>query len=131
MLISFLERIYSMKIRNLSKSDPHYICYSAQIPKTLVKKAFGLTICNNFKNFDGFFMENCKIIHSFFMRFSFDAVFLDADFQVIAIYSDFKPFRISKYIKKSKYVLELPKGSVKNFEINLHDKLEVITKQNG
>ena len=114
-----------MKIKNLSKSDSHYLCYSAQIPKTLIKKGFGLTICNNFKDFDGLFLENCKIIHSFFMRFSFDVIFLNADFQVISMYSDFRPFRVSKYIKKSKYVLELPNGSIKKFGINLHDKFEV------
>ena len=115
-----------MKIRNLSKSDPLHVCYSAQIAKTLIKKGFGLTILNNFKDFDGFLIENCKIIHSFFMKFSFDVIFLDADFQVITMYSDFKPFRISKFVKKSKYVLELPSDSIKKFEINLHDKLEVL-----
>ena len=114
-----------MKIRNLSKSDSLHVCYSAQISKTLIKKGFGLTILNNFKDFDGLLIENCKIIHSFFMRFSFDAVFLDKDFQVIAIYSDFKPFKISKFHKKSTYVLELPKGTVRKTEINLFDKFEV------
>ena len=114
-----------MKIRNLSKTDSHYLCYSAQFPKTLVKKGFGLTILNNFKDFDGFLLENCKIIHSFFMRFSFDAVFLDKDLKVIALYSEFKPFRVSKYFKKAKYVLELPKGSIKKFDINIYNKFEV------
>ena len=113
-----------MKIRNLSKSDLPYLCYSAQIPKTLIKKGFGLTICNNFEDFDGFLIENCKIIHSFFMRFSFDVIFLNAEFEVIAMYLDFKPFRVSKYVKKSKYVLELPKGSIKKFNICLKNKLE-------
>ena len=117
-----------MKIINLSKFDPHYTCYSAQIPKTLIKKAFGLTILNNFKDFDGLFLENCRIIHSFFMHFSFDAVFLDADFKVIGLYSDFKPFRVSKYFKHGKYVLELPKGSIKKFEINIRDKFEISEK---
>ena len=114
-----------MKIRNLTKSDSLHVCYSAQFSKTLIKKGFGLTILNNFENFDGFLMENCKIIHSFFMRFSFDAIFLDADFRVIAMYSDFKPFRISKFHKKAKYVLELPKGTIKKNGINLLDKFEV------
>ena len=114
-----------MEIRNLSNSDSLHVCYSAQIAKTLVKKGFGLTILYNFKNFDGFFIENCKIIHSFFIRFSFDALFLDKDLRVIAMYSDFKPFRISKFHKKSKYVLELPKGTIKKLKINLLDKFEV------
>ncbi len=113
-----------MKIINLSKTDPHYTCYSAQIPKTLIKKALGLIILNNFKNFDGLLFENCKIIHSFFMSFSFDAIFLDADLKAIGLYSDFKPFRVSKYFKKAKYVLELPKGSIKKFEINIRDKFD-------
>ena len=114
-----------MKIRNLSKSDPLHVCYSAQIAKTLIKKGFGLTILNNFENFDGFFIENCKIIHSFFMRFSFDVIFLDKDYTVIAMNSAFEPNRISKFHKKSKYVLELPKGTIKKLKINLFDKFEV------
>ena len=114
-----------MKIRLISKSDPLYLCYSAQIPKTLIKKGFGLTFLNNFENFDGFLIKNCKIIHSFFMRFSFDVLFLNSDYQVIAMYSGFKPFRISKFHKKSKYVLELPKGTIKKYNISLFDKLEV------
>ena len=124
MLLLRLEHINIMKIINLSKSDPHYLCYSAQIPKTLIKKGLGLTILNNFKDFDGFLLINCKIIHSFFMRFSFDAIFLDADFKVIGLYSDFMPFRISRYFKKAKYVLELPKDSIKKFEINIRDKFD-------
>ena len=113
-----------MKIKNISKSDP-LICYSALFPKTLVKKGFGLTILNNFQNFDGLLLENCRIIHSFFMRFSFDAVFLDKNFRVIALLPNFKPFRISKYYKKSKYVIELPKNSINKFDICLNDQFEV------
>ncbi len=114
-----------MKIRNISKSDPLYICYSAQIPKTLIKKGFDLTFLNNFEDFDGLLFENCKIIHSLFMKFSFDAVFLDPNFQVIALISEFKPFRISKFYKRAKYVLELPSGTIKEIGINLRDKFEV------
>lgn len=114
-----------MKIRNLSKSDSLHVCYSAQFLKTLIKKGLGLIILNNFENFDGILIENCKIIHSFFMKYSFDAVFLDWDFKVIAMYSDFKPFRISKFFNNAKYVLELPKGKIKKEKINLFDKFEV------
>ena len=114
-----------MRICNISKPNFLYTCYSAQIPKTLIEKAFGLTFLNNFETFDGYLIKNCKIIHSFFMKFSFDAVFLDKDFQVVALFSEFKPFRISKFIKNAKYVLELPEGSIKKFEINLRDKFEV------
>lgn len=114
-----------MKIYNTSRPNLLYTCYSAQFPKTLIEKAFGLTILNNFDTFDGYLIKNCQIIHSFFMKFSFDAVFLDKDFQVVALHPEFKPFRISKFIKKSKYVLELPEGSIKKFEINLRDKFEV------
>ena len=114
-----------MKIRNLSKSDSLHVCYSAQIAKSLINRGLGLIILNNFKDFDGLIFENCKIIHSFFMKFSFDAVFLDADFKVIAMYSGFKPFRISKFHRKAKYVLELPEGTIKKHNIDLFDKFEV------
>ena len=113
-----------MKIKLISKPAPLYLCYSAQIPKTLIKKGFGLTFLNNFEDFDGLLIENCKIIHSFFMRFSFDVLFLNSDYKVIAMYPDFKPFRISKHHKKTKYVLELPSGTIKRYKINLSEQLK-------
>lgn len=113
-----------MIIRNLSNSNL-IICYSALIPKTLIEKGFGLTILNNFDTFDGLLIKNCNIIHSFFMKNSFDLIFLNKEYKVIGLYSDFKPFKISKYFKKAKYVLEIKSGKIKELNINLFDKLEV------
>lgn len=114
-----------MKIINLSNSDFRQLCNSAFFLETLIKKALGLIILNDFKTFDGVIIKNCKIIHSFFMKFSFDAVFLDSEYNVIAMYSEFKPNRVSKYVKRAQYVLELPKGVIKKSKIKLYDKLEV------
>jgi len=53
----------------------------------------------------------CNSIHMFFMRFSIDAVFIDANNTILYIEESMKRWRISKVISKSKSVLELPAGT--------------------
>jgi len=64
-------------------------------------------------------------IHSFFVFFEFDAVYLDDQKRVIDIYSRVKPF--TPYIepkKPTKYLLELEAGSVSKLGISLGDEIE-------
>lgn len=64
-------------------------------------------------------------IHSFFVFFEFDAVYLDENKRVIDIYERVRPF--TPYIepkKPTKYLLELEAGAVKKQRIWLGDQME-------
>jgi uncharacterized membrane protein (UPF0127 family) len=64
-------------------------------------------------------------IHSFFVFFEFDAVYLDEGKKVVDIYEKVKPF--TPYIepkKPAKYLLELEAGAVKKMKIELADQIE-------
>lgn len=57
---------------------------------------------------EGLLLSPCSSIHSCFMKFEFDALFLDKDNRIIHIERAMKPWRFSKVIWKAKKVLELP-----------------------
>ncbi len=59
----------------------------------------------------------CNSIHTCFMRFSIDAVFLDRDFRVVSVCENIKPFRFIWPQTSAKSVLEFPGGSVRRWKI--------------
>ena len=59
---------------------------------------------------EGLLFEDCSSIHTFWMRFPLDIVFLDSNNRILRIFSDLKPFRFTPLVKNSKKVLELKAG---------------------
>jgi uncharacterized protein len=63
-------------------------------------------------------------IHTFFMKFSIDVIFMDKDFKIIRIYRKLKPWRHTYAYLSSRYTLEIPGGEFPN-QISEGDILEV------
>lgn len=61
---------------------------------------------------DGLLIEHCSSIHSFGMRYPFDALFLDRDSRVIHTIAQMKPNRVSRHLFSAHWVLELPGGTI-------------------
>lgn len=66
--------------------------------------------------------KNAPWIHSFFVFFRFDAIFLDCDFRVIAYKSNIPPFSILKPVFGAKYVLEFVNGCPR---VKIGDKMYI------
>ncbi len=64
-------------------------------------------------------------IHTFFMQFDIDVLFLDKQFNVIAILEQLKPFRVSPIFFKSSIVVELAPGKAKALNVSLGDNLQL------
>jgi uncharacterized protein len=62
---------------------------------------------------DGLLIEKCSSIHSFWMRYAFDALFLDREGRVVHLIREMKPHRISRHVFAAKAVLELPAGTIR------------------
>ncbi len=84
-------------------------------------KFFGLVIRRKLRGSQGFLIGNCSGIHTFWMRYNIDAVFLDKKNKVLAIYHHIKPFRATPFIRNSFYVLELKAGTAGKTSLNTGD----------
>lgn len=71
----------------------------------------------------GLWIEPCADIHSCFMRFEFDAVFVDKTGKVLHIVQAMKPWRVSKFVRGGHSVLELPAGTILTSGTELGDVL--------
>ena len=73
----------------------------------------------------GMLIERCASIHTFFMRFPLDVVFLDADFTVRKVVRGLRPWRLAAALGAS-HVVELPAGRLAEVPVAAGDKLVVM-----
>lgn len=59
---------------------------------------------------EGLWLDPCSMIHTCFMSFPIDAVFIGANFKVVKVCTALKPWRFSPWVCGAKGVLELASG---------------------
>ncbi|MEK7269946.1 MAG: DUF192 domain-containing protein [Planctomycetota bacterium] len=81
---------------------------------------------------EGVLLSPCRSIHTAFMRFPVDAVFLDANGTVLRVKSDLRPFRLAACATAAS-VAELSAGACARAGIRAGDRLLVspVSGQNG
>ena len=65
-----------------------------------------------------------KSIHTLFMGFPIDVVYLDRDHKVIRADANMVPYRLGTFVVKSAFVLEMPVGTIARTETNVGDQLK-------
>lgn len=73
---------------------------------------------------EGLWILPCNSIHSFGMRFEFDALFLDRNRRVVGLYERFRRNRVSRVFPGARGVLELPAGTIRETGTEVGDEIE-------
>jgi uncharacterized membrane protein (UPF0127 family) len=75
---------------------------------------------------EGLWICPCQSVHTLWMRFSIDVLFLDNDKSVIHLVERMKPFRISRHLSRAGSVVELPAATIQLTGTRLGDRLEFV-----
>jgi len=67
--------------------------FKARVARTFAERAKGLIGTKDLAADEGMLIEKCNAIHTFFMSFPIDAVFLDASDRVVKVVRGIKPWR--------------------------------------
>lgn len=70
-------------------------------------------------------LSPCTSVHTAFMRFSIDVLYVNRDGQVIKVVPEMKPFRASAAGSMRCYVIELPSGTAAGTHTAVGDQLEI------
>jgi uncharacterized membrane protein (UPF0127 family) len=73
---------------------------------------------------EGLLIDPCGSIHTMFMRFPIDVVFLDADNRITRIAEALQPFRVAMG-KGCRRVLEMQAGTAGRAGLSVGDRLEL------
>ena len=99
-----------MKIINKSKG---VVLADAIIADTPFKRMKGLLGRKALNEGEALVIKPCNSIHTFFMRFPIDVLFVDKNNKVIKAISSIKPFRITGIYFGAAFVVELSAGTIK------------------
>lgn len=75
------------------------------------QRLLGLMFRRTLRQGHGMLLTPCTSIHTAFMRFAIDVVYLDAEFRVLSIHTQLKPWRLSWGPVGTHHALELPAGT--------------------
>ena len=107
-----------------NKTTGEIIADNVKKAESFKERLFGLIPRKNMNKSEGLILEPCSSIHTCFMKFAIDAVFLDEHMKVVAIADSMKPWRFSKWHMSALSVLELRAGVVLN-KISKGDEIEI------
>lgn len=113
-----MEMICRSKNINLGKN--------VKIAKTFWERFLGLMFSKDLVGFDGLLITHCNSIHTFFMNYSLDVVFMDKNFNIVKIIRNLKPRRMTGLYFKASQVLELKAGTLDK-NITAGDKVECLS----
>ena len=85
------------------------VCERCTLARNPYSRMRGLLGRGGLAQGEGLLLQPAGSIHTFFMRFAIDAVFLDRERRVVRIASDVRPWRTAA-AKRSRAVLELAAG---------------------
>lgn len=71
----------------------------------------------------GIWIVPCRSIHSFGMRYEFDALFIDREGRVVGMHPRFRRNRISRIFWNARGVLELPAGTIDRTATRVGDEV--------
>ncbi|MDD5130717.1 MAG: DUF192 domain-containing protein [Candidatus Omnitrophica bacterium] len=93
---------------------------------TLFKRIKGLLGQKVFLPGQGIVICPCNSVHTFFMHFAIDVLFVDSNYRVIKVFSNLAPNRITGIYWRSKRVIELPAGTLALSNTQNKDQLQFL-----
>ena len=107
----------------LRGADGRVVCASCEVADGLVSRARGLLGRSELPVGEGLLIRPSFSIHTFFMRFPIDAVFLDRSGSVVDVVGRLKPWRAATCLR-ARAVLELAAGEAERLGLRFGERLE-------
>jgi uncharacterized protein len=113
-----------MILMNTSKN----INLSTQLKKadSFAARLKGLIGVSKLNPDEALWINDCPSIHTFFMSFDIDVLFVDSNLKVKAKYENVKPWRLILPVWGAKSVIEFAAGTLINRNVEVGDQLNVV-----
>jgi len=93
---------------------------------TFFQRTRGLLGQKEIKKGEGLYIPECRSIHTFFMRFTIDVIFINGDNRITRVVPGLVPFRIAFGPRNTIGVLEFPAGTIEDNRCVAGDEISFI-----
>ena len=99
-----------MRITNSTRGSE--LARQARRADTFLTRLVGLLGRSSLNPGEALLIQPCSSVHTAFMRFTIDVVYIDKEGKVVKTAPNMRPFRVGGVFKPSCSVIELPKGTI-------------------
>lgn len=112
-------------VKIINKTRNTILADQAKIADKFFSRLKGLLGEHGLKEGEGLIINRCSSIHTFFMRFKIDVVFLDKHNKVAALAHSLAPARLAGHSLKARLAIELPAGILAKTNTKKGDLIEI------
>jgi uncharacterized protein len=110
-----------MQVMNLTRNT--LVAASVEVADSAPKRSKGLLGRKGLDSGSGLWIVPCEAVHTFWMQFPIDLIYLDRELRIRKLRSNVRPWRLSGCLRAHS-VLELASGAIRESQVMPGDKLE-------
>ena len=118
------------RVQAVVGGDGRMVCERCSIADTFVARLRGLMGRRGLHDREGLLLTPSSSIHTFFMRFAIDAVFLDRGLRVVGVSQNLRPWKLAGR-RGTRRVLELPAGKTARLAVRPGEQLRLVEPAGG
>jgi uncharacterized membrane protein (UPF0127 family) len=118
-----------LRVRNLTRGSE--VAVRVRRADRTWSRMVGLLGRRSLAEDEGLLLTPCSSIHTFFMRFPIDSLYLDREHVVVKAVKDLRPFRVSACVRGARSILELPAGAIEASGTQVGDRLAFASNGSG
>jgi uncharacterized protein len=111
-----------MRIFNVTRNTE--VARNAEVARSGAKRSKGLLGRKCLASGEGMWIVPCEAVHTFFMKFALDLIYLDRKLRVKKVRTNVSPWRFSACLSAHS-ILELPCGAIGDSQTVAGDLLEI------
>jgi uncharacterized protein len=113
--------------KNSNQEKAELLISNLEIVESFFARAKGLLGRQKLDVDQALWIKPCNNIHTFFMKFTIDCVFINRTYKVEKVFSRVSPFRIKGPVWKANSVIEFSEGCIEKWDIKAGDQLHVVS----
>lgn len=115
-------------MRLINSTNGAVLADNVEVASNFKKRFKGLIGASTLNQGEALILFPCNCIHTFFMRFPIDVLFINKESAILYAFENMKPFRFSPIIRTSYMVVELPAGRLSSTGTATGNHLQLVTK---
>lgn len=108
----------------MNRETGKVLANDVRVARTFWSRFRGLMFTSEFRTGTALHIQPCQSIHTFFMKYSIDVLYLDSDYKVIAVEKSVRPGRFGRIHRKVSSVVELPIGKISETETEIGQEVQ-------
>lgn len=95
------------------------------LANTALKRLQGLLGRSSLPLHEALWLRPCNSIHTFWMRFAIDVIFLDRQLHIVHLVENLRPFRLTAPTRQAASVIEMAAHSIARLQLQVGDELRI------